>query len=83
MLLCDFHREHAWERWVSKNAHGVVAYKDEVLAKLRAVAHSSTTMEYETAFAALAEWHVWKNNISLRNWFQETWLAEREVSFCV
>ena len=62
---------------MSKNAHGVVAYKDDVLVKLRAVAHSSTIVEYETGVAALTEWHVWKNNTSLRNWFQETCLTER------
>lgn len=68
---------------MSKNVHGVVAYKDEVLVKLRAVAHSSTTAEYKTAIAALTEWHVWKNNTSLRNWFKETWQTEREIKFCV
>lgn len=40
---------------MSKNAHGVVAYKDDVLVKLRTVAHSSTIAEYETAVAALTE----------------------------
>ena len=81
VLLCDFHREQAWERWVSKHAHGVVAFKEEVLVKLRRIAHASTTMEYESAVTALKDWHVWNTNSSLRNWFQETWLAEREVSF--
>jgi len=35
-------------------------------------------MEYESAVTALKDWHVWNTNSSLRNWFQETWLAERE-----
>ena len=64
VLLCDFHREQAWERWVSKTAHGVAAFKEEVLAKLRRIAHASTTTEYETAVNVLKEWHVWKTNSS-------------------
>lgn len=66
---------------MSKSAHGVAAFKEEVLAKLRRIAHASTTTEYETAVNVLKEWHVWKTNSSLRNWFQEKWLAKREVSF--
>ena len=34
-LLCDFHREQAWERWASQTANGVVAYKEEILTRLR------------------------------------------------
>ena len=39
-LLCDFHREQAWERWASKTANGVVAHKEELLALLRRTAHA-------------------------------------------
>lgn len=82
VLLCDFHREQAWKRWVSKTANGVVAHKEEILARLRGIAHASTTEEYESAVAALKNCSIWKINSALRQWCQETWLEEREVSFC-
>jgi len=68
---------------VSKNAQGVVAVKEQVLAKLRRTANVSTTPKYKSAITVLNDWHVWKTNLPLRNWFQETWLAEHEVSFWV
>lgn len=33
--LCDFHREQAWERWVSKTSNEVSHVKNEVLSRLR------------------------------------------------
>lgn len=81
VLLCDFHREQAWERWASKTANGVVAHKEELLALLRRTAHASTREEFESAVTVLENFHVWKSNKALRHWFQDTWLAEREVSF--
>lgn len=78
VLLCDFHREQAWERWASKTANGVVAHKEELLALLRRTAHASTREEFESAVTVLENFHVWKSNKALRHWFQDTWLAERE-----
>ena len=80
MLLCDFHREQAWERWTTKTSHGVAALKEEVLARLRRIAHASTITDCNKAVSDLKDWHVWKSNALLRNWFQETWLQEKEVS---
>ena len=49
MLLCDFHREQAWERWLSKGSNGMHSVKGLVLPRLRRIAHADTLEEYEKA----------------------------------
>ena len=80
VLLCDFHREQAWERWVAKHSHGVTLHKEELLQKMRAVASASTRTEYDRAVAELKETNLWRTNRTLRVWFQETWLQECQAS---
>ena len=42
-LLCDFHRAQAWERWVSKTAHGVSSSeRDIILSYLKDLVYAST-----------------------------------------
>lgn len=44
-LLCDFHRNQAWERWVSKNSNDVLPLdRDVVLAHLKKLAYALTGM---------------------------------------
>ncbi len=83
VFLCDFHREQAWERWVSRVDHGVHMCKEEVLARLRRVAHASTILEFKEAVASLQEWNTWKENVQLSRWFTNTWLNQARVSITV
>ncbi|CAH3173684.1 unnamed protein product [Porites evermanni] len=53
LYLCDFHREQAWEQWVSKAPNGVSDCKEEVLTHIRRVAHASSSPKYEDAVKAL------------------------------
>ncbi|CAH3173680.1 unnamed protein product [Porites evermanni] len=46
LYLCDFHREQAWEQWVSKAPNGVSDCKEEVLTHIRRVAHASSSPKY-------------------------------------
>ena len=46
IYICDFHREQAWERWLSKSSNGLLNEKQKVLAKLRAIAKARTEEEY-------------------------------------
>ena len=47
-LICDFHREQAWERWVKKGEHGVVHEdREPLLTLLRKVAHATTKEELD------------------------------------
>ena len=38
VLICDFHREHAWERWLNAMKNGARMIKEVVLRKFRHIA---------------------------------------------
>ena len=71
-LLCDFHREQSWTRWVSKLDNGVSNIKEDVLSMLRRCAHANTEAEYKDAVTKLQSSHVWTSNHRLRDWFGKT-----------
>lgn len=79
-LLCDFHREQAWERWLSVTDHGCRAIKDQVLCMFRRIAKASTKQEYDCAIGLLEKCSWWKEKQRLRSWFGRTWLSECQVS---
>ena len=81
LYLCDFHREQAWERWVSKVTNGVNKVKDEVLSRLRRVAHASSPSKYQDALECLVTSTVWKEHHKLQLWFTNTWLSHYQVMF--
>ena len=80
-MLCDFHREKAWEEWARKLAHGV-QNPVELLKLLRQIAHSRTKTEYDRSLKNLEKSDDWIKNCQLRNWFDTTWLPEKEVKLC-
>lgn len=77
--LCDFHREKSWTQWVNATEHGVRDNKDEVLARLRRIARSSTVKDYEDAVTSLKESTLWKKKPALQNWFSKQWIPHHEV----
>jgi hypothetical protein len=77
--ICDFHREQAWERWLSKTANGLSGQKQVVLAMLRAIAKARTECDYEKALNVLKKSKVWIANKNLRNWMNGTWLNNSKV----
>lgn len=79
VYLCDFHREQAWERWVSKIVHGVSDKKDEVLSRLRRISRAPTMVQFDYAVGDLKNSDLWKDNKKLQNWFEGTWLSEKQV----
>lgn len=81
VFICDFHREQAWERWLSKGANRASSFKSDILCRIRRIAHASTVTEYKEAVAALEEWEVWNRPElkSARHWFLNTWIQEHKV----
>ena len=81
-LICDFHREQAWDRWV-KNSRHQVSSEDQLplLDKLRSIATATTEESYETAVHALQASPIWEKNRQLQSWFQTRWLNHSSVSF--
>jgi hypothetical protein len=79
VYLCDFHREQAWERWVSKGENGVAANKGEVLSHLRKITWAPSEEKFKEAVLELKSNNLWKKNSRLRNWFENTWLKQQKV----
>ena len=87
VIMCDFHREQAWDRWLSKGTNNVRPHKEAILAHLRKVAKAESIEEFEMAEENLKASDFWNANYGskLREWFENTWLEEKEVSsfvFC-
>ena len=80
MLLCDFHREQAWERWTSKKDNGVSYSRETLLALMRQIARSRTEECFENSLRNLQQTTDWKANANLRRWFANTWLKHKKVS---
>ena len=49
VLICDFHREQAWERWLNATKNGARMVKDIMLCKFRRIAKARTTEELQQA----------------------------------
>ena len=79
VYLCDFHREQAWTRWVNKHDHKVTHVKEEVLARLRKIAHAESETDFENAVDALYQSTILANYSMLRNWFNNYWYPHHKV----
>ena len=80
VLLSDFHREQAWERWTSKKDNGVSHNKETLLRLTRQIARSRTEECFESSLQMLRETPDWKANTNLRRWFENMWLKHKQVS---
>ena len=81
MLLCDFHREQAWERWLSTTSNGMRSIKELVLPRLRRIANAFSLEEFEKAVGDLKNSDVWKAEHcgKFRQWMSKTWLPAHKV----
>jgi hypothetical protein len=77
--LCDFHREQAWERWVDLADNGVRNHREEILRIFKKIARSTSKNTYDEEVAGLKACDVWKQNETLRVWFENTWLKDKQV----
>ncbi|CAN7947606.1 unnamed protein product, partial [Ixodes hexagonus] len=59
IMLCDFHREQAWERWMRRKENGV-ADRERALSLLRRLAHATSYDEFEAAYKSLRESEFWE-----------------------
>ena len=55
MLLCNFHREQAWHRWLSTTDNDMRPRKDEALVYLRRIASLETEETYKTNVKEMKE----------------------------
>lgn len=84
VLLSDFHREEAWDRWLSQSSNGVVAHKNAILVHLRCIGKAKTEQEAEEALAALKRTDCWQCDYgkAFKEWLEDEWLSIKEVELC-
>ena len=80
VLICDFHREQAWERWTKKQENNVGSHRDAILLLMRSVAKADDVEAYKEAMSNLTSHECWQSNSKLRKYFTNIWLAEKEES---
>ena len=80
VLLCDFHREQAWEHWTSEKDNGVSHNKEMLLRLMRRIARSRTEECFGSSLQMLRETPDCKANTNLRRWFENMWLKHKQVS---
>ena len=54
--------------------------KQNVLAKLRAIARARTEQEYVEKVSILKESDEWKSSSNVRNYISKTWLPQHKVT---
>jgi len=82
VYLCDFHREHGWERWVRDKHHNLTGYEEEILLDhLHACAWASSNdsdpeldqdHEYQKCVEVLKRTNIWKQNKQVHDWIEGT-----------
>ncbi|KAL1441858.1 hypothetical protein MTO96_008247 [Rhipicephalus appendiculatus] len=77
-VLCDFHREQAWHRCLSKKDNEVQDV-DDVKKMLRQVAASMNEDDLTEAIETLKKSQQWKGNEKLQAYVSSKWLSVKEM----
>ncbi|XP_071820563.1 uncharacterized protein [Apostichopus japonicus] len=78
VILCDFHREQAWIRWLRASKHGLLGASDDILLLLQRIAQATTQESYDAALAKLHVSSYWRDNKTFREWIHNTWLKNAQ-----
>uniref|UniRef100_A0A7M5VBX8 Uncharacterized protein n=1 Tax=Clytia hemisphaerica TaxID=252671 RepID=A0A7M5VBX8_9CNID len=80
VLICDFHREQAWGRWLKATKNGCSGRKDDILPRLRRIARSKTIEEMNEALISLRSSEFWEEDKynNLREYIENYWLQIKE-----
>ena len=77
VMICDFHREQSWERWVKKSEHDVeFEQQKELLSMMRSIAYSRDVLALNNAVSRLRGSRIYNNNKKVQNWMEKYWLPE-------
>nr|XP_022321445.1 uncharacterized protein LOC111123426 [Crassostrea virginica] len=74
ILICDFHRKQAWQRWTSSLKNNVQD-QEATLDMLNRVAESLTEDDFQSNLRLMKENPLWKKQPRLQDYMQKQWLA--------
>lgn len=78
MLLCDFHRRQAWNRFMKKGENDISVDVAKKLLEdyLIPLSNSATERQYYQLKEKLMESDEWKKNPKFAQYMLQTWLTE-------
>ena len=77
-MICDFHREQAWERWTKRSENNLGEKRDELLALMREVAKAENKDDFEAALNNLEKARIGNKTQNFKSTFKMFgWLKKR------
>lgn len=74
--ICDFHRLHAWQRWVRKSKNGLTQNeREELMHYLKKIADAKTKEDYEDAVEELRDLPLYDEKENVQKYIENTWLS--------
>lgn len=79
--ICDFYREQAWDRWLSRKSNNCSKSKETIRSKLRMIARAHSETHYYEVLVALKDSSEWKTpqQRGLRRCFEGKWQKQHKV----
>nr|XP_047133456.1 uncharacterized protein LOC124811602 isoform X2 [Hydra vulgaris] len=80
VIICDFHREQAWDRWLSKLTNGCSDYKGNIISMLRRIARAQNQDEEDAAIEKLQSSNFWFDDKfhKFKKYITNYWLCNKE-----
>jgi hypothetical protein len=64
---------------MSKKDNRVAENRENIVARMRQLAHATTKDIYKNALEKLKETHEWKTNKNFRRWLKNMWLHHKKI----
>ncbi|XP_065664695.1 uncharacterized protein LOC136086329 [Hydra vulgaris] len=80
VIICDFHREQAWDRWLSKKTNDCSDFKGSIISILRCIARAQNNNEIEAAIEKLNTSNFWLDGKfhKFKKYITNYWLCNKE-----
>ncbi|XP_065640166.1 uncharacterized protein LOC136072769 isoform X2 [Hydra vulgaris] len=80
VLICDFHREQAWHRWIVKKTNNCSEFKDSIISMLRNIAWAQNEKMADAAIVKLKCSNFWLDNKfhKFKKYITNYWLQIKE-----
>ncbi|XP_053399757.1 uncharacterized protein LOC128557101 [Mercenaria mercenaria] len=77
VLLGDFHRNQAWERWTKRKDNSMGRASD-IIKYLHQLANAPDPESFDTALQKFVDSDVWQGNVQLQQYCQRVWFPHKK-----